>query len=1045
MPALKCACVLVLIVLSISPNLLRAEDTAGGSGSAQSPPAGSQPECADSSSPGTCEWAGRAPAEATEVCAAPDEVGTHPAPTEAVPPPERSSRPTNSAEQPAPASVPDPAPDPTATASAVPPTSAPVPAPAEATATAPAPTPVPAPAPAPATAEGAVNQHESQGSDSTDSTDTSRSVKLEEARPVEPGAGAAAPAPAAAAGSGEAKGAGAGAPGAGLEELRVLLAAARQAVAALEAAVASAEQRVAGLAAAAAVGAAAAAGSDPAAAVLHSLGLDASTSSAPARAALRLALQQLLREREAARGAGAVPGAATPGLGLGLGLGLRGAHPVHATLLPPRTEVDAAAADAAAATAGHWFGHHFAMRSALRLGPGPPPFPPPPSPPPPSAPAPDADAAGSGAAADGPSPSGVVTCAFAFELPNPNTQATGGGALVYIVAGDAAGGLYLLRPVDGAVLAAVPTGTDSPVTACTAYFTRRLESVVVTGHANGQTRSFAVSIQDPPADPDAPGGGSHHKRKPGISPAQEGGMLGHITIASVTLRHVVESMPPAALPWPAVEELIAPGAGGSGEEGLGVMAGDGGATEAGGAAAERRRAAAAAAALEAEVPLTGPPAPIMHLLPYKLGNKASGRRHVLVLDRAGNVRLDRENGTSRYFARTNRTQLAVRFAGTYAVMLSAHHATLVNTLQPRAPRAFACQHLNGSRLLTASFDGSRVFRGYGVNTRGELLSLVTPHEGRLTACKVHKASPLPWLDIAAATSRPSSLLLTPMRGYLLLTHGTTHVVFNVTGVLRSGLPFLAAVGDGEVAGIASHIAITPPPPSPPGNAPAQPSSATSSATSSPASSSYTRDAPGPGSGGLPAFSGGLINGLLPPPPVVAVGQGSQVLILGVGPEPLPSPDPSPSSAAPGPDAPGGPTQAQAQAQAGPLQAPAAGLVVVLESRLPRMAPSAAGSKVWSQPIFIGAILIVGLYQFWRMSNTRSQQAQTQALRGGPRGPLGGFRPARGRRGMYGPGYGDTDYAGLPMQPRSALRGSRPRTDRPARSVSYADEDDEGEY
>ena len=33
----------------------------------------------------------------------------------------------------------------------------------------------------------------------------------------------------------------------------------------------------------------------------------------------------------------------------------------------------------------------------------------------------------------------------------------------------------------------------------------------------------------------------------------------------------------------------------------------------------------------------------------------------MVLDRAGNVRLERDNGTARFWGRTNRTQLAVRF------------------------------------------------------------------------------------------------------------------------------------------------------------------------------------------------------------------------------------------------------------------------------------------------------------------------------------------------------------------------------------------------
>eukprot|EP00198_Chlamydomonas_reinhardtii_P004457 XP_001693793.1 predicted protein [Chlamydomonas reinhardtii] len=233
--------------------------------------------------------------------------------------------------------------------------------------------------------------------------------------------------------------------------------------------------------------------------------------------------------------------------------------------------------------------------------------------------------------------------------------------------------LYLLRPADGAVLAAAPTGTDSAVTACSAYFVRKLESVVVTGHANGQTRSFSVVLAD---------------------------------LAGLNPQHPQHPQHPHAQHKP------------------------------------------------------GPPAPVMHILPYRLGHKVGGRRHVMVLDRAGNVRLERDNGTARFWGRTNRTQLAVRFVGTYAVMLSAHHTTLLNTLQPRQPRAFPCHHLNGSRLVAAAFDTTRAFRSYGVNARGELLTLVTPHEGRLTACKVHRATPMPWLDptysSAAAGAIPAS-------------------------------------------------------------------------------------------------------------------------------------------------------------------------------------------------------------------------------------------------------------------------------------------------
>ncbi len=50
--------------------------------------------------------------------------------------------------------------------------------------------------------------------------------------------------------------------------------------------------------------------------------------------------------------------------------------------------------------------------------------------------------------------------------------------------------------------------------------------------------------------------------------------------------------------------------------------------------------------------------------------------------------------------------------------------------------AVQCQHLNGSRLVAAAFDSTRVYRSYGLNARGELLNLVTPHESRLSLCKV---------------------------------------------------------------------------------------------------------------------------------------------------------------------------------------------------------------------------------------------------------------------------------------------------------------------
>lgn len=40
----------------------------------------------------------------------------------------------------------------------------------------------------------------------------------------------------------------------------------------------------------------------------------------------------------------------------------------------------------------------------------------------------------------------------------------------------------------------------------------------------------------------------------------------------------------------------------------------------------------------------------------------SGRRQIISLDAAGSLRIDRENGTQRFFAHTNRTQLAAHFS-----------------------------------------------------------------------------------------------------------------------------------------------------------------------------------------------------------------------------------------------------------------------------------------------------------------------------------------------------------------------------------------------
>lgn len=69
-------------------------------------------------------------------------------------------------------------------------------------------------------------------------------------------------------------------------------------------------------------------------------------------------------------------------------------------------------------------------------------------------------------------------------------------------------------------------------------------------------------------------------------------------------------------------------------------------------------------------------------------------------------------------------------------MLSSTHATVMSSLQPRGVRAYECIHLNGSDMAAAAFDPQRSFRAYGLNGRGELLTLVTPHEGRINICKV---------------------------------------------------------------------------------------------------------------------------------------------------------------------------------------------------------------------------------------------------------------------------------------------------------------------
>ena len=54
-----------------------------------------------------------------------------------------------------------------------------------------------------------------------------------------------------------------------------------------------------------------------------------------------------------------------------------------------------------------------------------------------------------------------------------------------------------------------------------------------------------------------------------------------------------------------------------------------------------------------------------------------------------------------------------------------------------------------------------------------------------------------------------------------------------------------------------------------------------------------------------------------------------------------------------------------------------GMLVAFESHLPVYRPPDWNPKLWSQPLFIGAIIVVAMYQFY---NQRSR---------GPRGGFGG--------------------------------------------------------
>ncbi len=317
--------------------------------------------------------------------------------------------------------------------------------------------------------------------------------------------------------------------------------------------------------------------SDVALALLHSLGLDAETS-LDARQALRDAVQLLLSERGG-------PGAPRP-------------HPPAA--LPPQyqQQQQTAAGVTLSGMSGvggvrEWFSQHFSLAAAIITR-------------------------------------AAVTCAFPFELPPAGSgggAATsvigGGGPLVYTVLGDAAGWLYLVSPA-GSLSWQLHSGTHSAVTACSAYPVRKGESTVVTGHANGQTRSFAVQHYVTPKGA-ADGGGAGGKeggkerplggmtvleseRKPGAGAGAGQGMYSSV-VNAVVLRHVVEGMPRGSLPWAAVEELVGVGAG-SGGQGAGE-AGQGG--PAGSAAAS----GAVGRGADDAAHYSGPPAPVMHILPYR--------------------------------------------------------------------------------------------------------------------------------------------------------------------------------------------------------------------------------------------------------------------------------------------------------------------------------------------------------------------------------------------------------------------------------------------
>ena len=76
--------------------------------------------------------------------------------------------------------------------------------------------------------------------------------------------------------------------------------------------------------------------------------------------------------------------------------------------------------------------------------------------------------------------------------------------------------------------------------------------------------------------------------------------------------------------------------------------------------------------------------------------------------------------------------------GSLIVMVSANQTTVIQAQLQQPARIFECSQMNGTRMVAVTFDASRGFRAYGVVDRGggELLSLVVPHDTRMSVCKV---------------------------------------------------------------------------------------------------------------------------------------------------------------------------------------------------------------------------------------------------------------------------------------------------------------------